>query len=223
MSDVTSTTSTTSSSTATSSTVTNTNSVLDKDDFLTLLLTELQYQDPTSPMDTETILTQTSQLAMLETQTSTNEAMAELAGAFETYSQFNIVSAIGKIASLDTNALELEDSGDANFEVYFPTDVTTGDVTIMDSDGNVVRTYDIDAQEAGVNAITWDGTDASGTRVDSGIYYAEISYVDANSETQTLYPGAYPIESVRFEDGDTYVKLGSSYVSLDYVTEIYQE
>ena len=41
-------------------------SVLGKDDFLTLLLVELQHQDPTEPTDSATILTQTSQLANLE-------------------------------------------------------------------------------------------------------------------------------------------------------------
>lgn len=52
--------------------------VLGKDDFLKLLLVELQYQDPTSPMDTEKILTQTSQLATLESATKTNTALENL-------------------------------------------------------------------------------------------------------------------------------------------------
>jgi flagellar basal-body rod modification protein FlgD len=41
-------------------------SILSKDDFMTLLLVELQHQDPTEPMDSEKILSQTSQLATLE-------------------------------------------------------------------------------------------------------------------------------------------------------------
>ena len=54
---------------------TNPHAQLDKDAFMKLLLTELQYQDPTSPMDSEKMLTQTSQLATLETQENTNQMM----------------------------------------------------------------------------------------------------------------------------------------------------
>ena len=49
---------------------------LQKDDFLKLLLVELQHQDPTEPMDSEKILSQTSQLATLESAQNTNDARA---------------------------------------------------------------------------------------------------------------------------------------------------
>ncbi|HUH42926.1 MAG TPA: flagellar hook capping FlgD N-terminal domain-containing protein, partial [Sulfurimonas sp.] len=52
-------------------------SILGKDDFMKLLLVELQYQDPTEPMDTEKILTQTSQLAPLEASENTNKALSD--------------------------------------------------------------------------------------------------------------------------------------------------
>ena len=51
---------------------------LGKDDFMKLLLVELQHQDPTEPMDSEKILTQTSQLAGLESSENTNKALATL-------------------------------------------------------------------------------------------------------------------------------------------------
>jgi flagellar basal-body rod modification protein FlgD len=47
------------------------------------------------------------------------------------------------------------------------------------------------------------------------------SYADAAGESQTARVGTYPIESVRFDAGETYVKLGSGYVPLSNVTEIY--
>ena len=53
--------------------------VLGKDDFLKLLLVELQHQDPTEPMDSGKILTQTSQLASLESAQNTTKALETLA------------------------------------------------------------------------------------------------------------------------------------------------
>ena len=62
-----------------STTVSNPKAVLDKDSFMKLLLVELQHQDPTDPMDADKILTQTSQLATLESASNTNKALEDLA------------------------------------------------------------------------------------------------------------------------------------------------
>ena len=53
--------------------VENEKGILGKDEFLKLLLVELQHQDPTAPVETDKILSQTSQLARLEASTNTNE------------------------------------------------------------------------------------------------------------------------------------------------------
>ena len=56
-------------------------SALDKDSFLKLMLVSLQHQDPSEPMDTEKILSQTSQLATLEASKNTNKALEGLASS----------------------------------------------------------------------------------------------------------------------------------------------
>lgn len=48
---------------------------LDKDAFLKLFLEELKYQDPTAPMDSDKILTQTSQLTQLESSQEMKKSM----------------------------------------------------------------------------------------------------------------------------------------------------
>ena len=71
----------------------NPKSVLGKDDFMKLLLAELQHQDPTSPMDSDKILNQTAQLAQLESQEKTNTALEKLAASFSNSKNFSAVSA----------------------------------------------------------------------------------------------------------------------------------
>ena len=64
----------------------NPNGILGKDDFLNLLLVELQNQDPTDPMDSDKILSQTSELASLEASTNTNKALEDLTAALGVWS-----------------------------------------------------------------------------------------------------------------------------------------
>jgi len=194
---------------------------LSNDDFMTLLLVELQNQDPTEPTDTESILTQTSQLATLESTDNTNKALEDLAASMAASSDFSAISAIGKTADLGSNAITLTDGEDSTFEIYFPTDIASGNVEILDSSGNVISSLPAESGDSGVYTYTWDGKDMAGNAVDEGIYYVTASYADAAGESQTARVGTYPIESVRFDAGETYVKLGSGYVPLSNVTEIY--
>ncbi|MBV5348657.1 flagellar hook capping protein, partial [bacterium] len=109
--------SSTATTTTTSSSTTNPNSVLAKDDFLKLLLLELKYQDPTAPMDSEKILSQTSQLATLESAENTNKALAELATSLASSAQYAGISAIGKIADTGSNAITLATGKTSDFEI----------------------------------------------------------------------------------------------------------
>ena len=208
---------------------------LGKDDFMTLLLVELQHQDPTEPMDSEKILTQTSQLASLESAENTNKALEELAASLGNTQQFSTVAAIGKTADLGSNAIAYDEGSNSTFEVYFPEDMASGTIEFLDSNGDIVGTVDakLDLSEkqdgslddepnpAGTYQYDWDGKLSNGQQADSGIYYVTASYTNSSGENLTTRMGTYPIESVRFDEGSTYLKLGSGYVALENVKEIY--
>jgi len=196
-------------------------SILGKDDFMQLLLVELQNQDPTEPMDSDKILTQTSQLAGLESTENTNKALSDLAAALGTSQQFSTIGAIGKTADLGSNAIAHDEGSSSLFEVYFPQDVASGNIEITDSEGNIISTISLEESEAGVYQFDWDGELTSGEAATSGLYYVSASYKNANGDDLTTRMGAYPIESVRFEDGEALVKVGSNYVALENVVEIY--
>lgn len=234
-------------------------SILGKDDFMMLLLTQMKYQDPTEPMDTETILTQTSQLATLEASENTNNAIEALSASLELSQQFSVIAAIGKTADLGSNAIGYDKGSPSIFEVYFPQEIKSGTIEILDSNGNIVATMDIDVKgedgetpdpdedgeapetyedgdiadpdpepapddktlAAGVHQFSWDGKLSDGTYADSGVYYVTASYTNEAGEAQTTRLGTYPIEGVRFEGGKAYVKVGSNYVPLESIKEVY--
>ena len=195
--------------------------VLGKDDFMMLLLAQLQYQDPTEPTDTATILTQTSQLASLESAENTNKSLENLSASLSNANQFGTIAAIGKTADLGSNAISYNEGSSSTFEVYFPEDVASGSIEVLDADGKVIKTIDTETSPAGIQQFTWDGTNASGNYSETGVYYITASYSNANGDALTTRLGTYPIESVKFEGADTLVKIGSNYVPLENVKEIY--
>ncbi|MDP1784951.1 MAG: flagellar hook capping FlgD N-terminal domain-containing protein [Sulfuricurvum sp.] len=203
-----------------SSTTVNPKSVLGKDDFLKLLLLELKYQDPTSPMDSEKILSQTSQLATLESTENTNKSLTALAASLASSMQYSTLAAIGKIADTGSNAVVFEEGKSSDFELYFPKDVNNGSVKVMDLNGTTIKTIPLEAMSAGVHPYSWNGKDDSGNTVKAGTYYVESAYTDTAGLNRTSRVGTYPIESVRFDNGKASVKMGSNYVPFESIKEI---
>ena len=212
----------TNSTTTNSAVATNPKSVLGKDDFMKLLLTELQYQDPTDPMDSEKILTQTSQLATLESADNTNKTMEKLVNQLNSSSDLNAVSAIGKTGSLGTDSITLGKNDNPTFDMYFKHNIASGTIHITDAKGNIVKTFDLKTHDAGVQSFQWDGKDNSGNRLPEGKYSITSDYSDGSTGSYKSVYGIFPIESVRFDSGKALLKLGSKYYPLSDIKEIYQ-
>ena len=212
-----------STTTTAATTATNPNAVLDKDSFMKLLLVEIQHQDPTEPMDGDKILTQTSQLATLESAENTNKALSDLASQLQASRDFNAIAAIGKMASLGSNAVTLPETGNAKFEIYFEKEIKSGTLSITDKNGNLIKSVSLadQAGKKGVLAFEWDGTNNSGAKVEKGNYSVKADYTDSENSAQSTQFGIYPVESVRYEDGKPTIKLGSSYVPMNYIVEFF--
>ncbi|KIM12698.1 MAG: flagellar hook capping protein [Sulfuricurvum sp. PC08-66] len=200
--------------------VVNPKGALGKDDFLKLLLVELKHQDPTQPVDTEKILSQTSQLATLEASKNTNDELSKLSSSLKSSLQFTTVSAIGKIADTGNDEVLLGTNDVANFEIYVPTPITGGSIEVLDTYGNLVQEISVDKREKGTYGFSWNGETKEGLRADEGSYHVRMKFIASNGANGETGVGVYPISSVRFDEGKTMLRLGSQYVPFQAVKEI---
>ncbi len=205
----------------------NPKSVLNKDDFLKLLITQLQYQDPTSPMDTDKILSQTSELAALETGQNTNKALEQLSASFKQNKNFAAVASIGKYAKLDTK-IKLTKNQDGsmkpvNFSLNFTDDIKSGNIEIYDDKNRLVKTMPISEDTKGSHPFKWDGLTDAGEKAKTGEYKIVAKYTNPDGLNLNADFGSYKIQSVKFEDNKTYLKLNDSFVDFSNVAEIYDK
>lgn len=215
-------TTTASTTKSTASTTTNPNAVLSQSAFMQLLLTEMQNQDPTSPMDSTKILTQTSQLATLESADKTNKTLSALSQSLQNAQQFSMISSIGKLATLKGgSAITADGKGSSqNFSLYFPTAVKHGTINITNDAGEVVDTIALSNTPAGVSSYLWNGKDQSGAAVPAGTYNIKATYTDAAGATQTTQLGTYPISAVNFNGTTTTLQLGNQDVPITKIAAI---
>ena len=204
------------------STPSNPNAVLSQSAFMQLLLTEMQNQDPTSPMDSTKILTQTSQLATLQSADKTNKTLTALSQSLQNAQQFSMISSIGKLATLKGgNAITADGKGSSqNFSLYFPTAVKHGTINITNDAGDVVDTIALSSTPAGVSSFLWNGKDKSGAAVPAGTYNIKASYTNTNGVAQTTQLGTYPISAVNFNGTTTTLQLGNQDVPITKIAAI---
>jgi flagellar basal-body rod modification protein FlgD len=193
------------------------------EEFLKMFLTELKYQDPTEPMDNEKILEQTSQLSMLETNENLQTSLKSMATALASSSNFSVISAIGKTANTGTDAIAIEDGKGLTFDVHFASPIQSGNLNIINSNGQVVKTLDLSSKagQSGTVTFNWDAIDDTGSMVNDGNYKVISNYLDSSGNLNRASYGVYPIESVKFSNGEAMLKLGSKYYSINDVAEIY--
>lgn len=203
---------------------TNPEAQLDKDSFMKLLLTELQYQDPTAPMDSAKMLQQTSQLATLETQESTNKLMKQLAGQISASSHMNVIGTLGKMAVLNSDISIDKDHKTANLSITFEHDVKSGTITILDNKNNIVDTLKIADIHKGFHPFTWEGVNQDGNAVPNGDYSVKIEYQDPSGVTyRPDYSKGHVVEGVKFDkDGKALLKINGNFTPLDKIKEFYE-
>ncbi|HEG0270491.1 TPA: flagellar basal body rod modification protein [Campylobacter coli] len=219
-------------SSSSSGIVSNPNATLDKDAFLKLLLIELQHQDPTDPMDSDKMLTQTSQLSALEMQQNTNttmqkmvETMQKLSDSFSTSMSTSALGAIGKMATVSDNKIKLTGANELiALKMYLPEDSDENGVTleIYDSNNKLVFSEKSDAKSIsqGLFTMEWPGRNNDGVYAGDGEYTVKMVYNNKNGEKITANYGTYPIEGVVFKDGVAYAKMAGQEVPFDAIQEI---
>ncbi len=220
------------SSTSSSGLASNPNATLDKDAFLKLLLIELQHQDPTDPMDSDKMLTQTSQLSALEMQQNTNttmqkmvETMQLLSNSFSTSMSTSAIGAIGKMATVSDNKIKLTGSDEIiALKMYLPEDSDENGVTLEVYDSNNKLVFSEKSGEQSISqglfTMEWPGRNNDGVYAGDGEYTVKMVYNNKNGEKITANYGTYPIEGIVFKEGIAYAKMAGQEVPFDAISEI---
>lgn len=157
----------------------------DFDQFLRLLTTQLQNQDPLSPMDPNQMTEQLVAFSQVEQQIKTNDQLESLL-AFQTLNLTAVgLSFIGKNVEITDDEFTMDGTHGANMSYVMPEGATKGTVTITDSTGKTVYTTEANLA-SGTHKIEWDGKDTNGIAVPAGTYTLKVSAMDENDKSYNL-------------------------------------
>jgi flagellar basal-body rod modification protein FlgD len=194
--------------TATGSTVAGTS--LGGTDFLTLMLAQLKNQDPTSPVDSNTFLSQLASLSQVQGITQLNTSFSALSSSLVSNQAMQASSLLGHQALVGSTTATLG-SGAVTGAVQIPQTTSDAVLNISDSSGALVRQIDLGAQASGLANYSWDGKQADGSQAPAGQYKLSAQYAggaSASTAATTYVNGT--VQSVTMGAGTTGLTLNVS-------------
>lgn len=191
-----------------------------QDMFFKLLITQLQNQDPTNPMDGTDFTAQLAQFSQLEKLDTMNSSLEYLQLYLASLNNAQTVDFIGKEIKARGNAVEVTKSSSADLSYRLAEDAHAVTIDIYDGNEQPVRSIALKAQNAGDQTYTWDGKGNNGAHVEAGVYTFQVRATGGDGEaiqSSTYLQGA--VDSVTFENGVTYLLVGERKVAIgDIIT-----
>ncbi len=164
---------------------------LGKEDFMLLLVTQFQYQDPLNPMEDKEFIAQLAQFSSLEQLMNLNTSMEGLTQATYSQEMINATSFIGKTVDVTGSAVsKVTDSTTGEVKVSgmiyaLGEAAVSGGFNVFDANGELVASYDVGPKAAGSHPFTWDGMTSYGTPAPDGVYTLMPAFTNADGQPIT--------------------------------------
>ena len=194
---------------------------LGSDVFLRLLVTQLQSQDPTNPVENEDFVAQLAQFTTLEQTTNSNKLLEELVGQNTQRSQFELLNLLGHSVVTTGNTVSLETHGETTLSYALSGNAQTVNVEVLGPNGQILRTLSPgSAQATGGHQVMWDGKDEDGDSLPAGVYHFRVKAEDGDKQPVPVLTFAREMVSniVPGTDKPVVVQSGKTYTTEDIIS-----
>lgn len=205
----------------------------DLNTFLKLLTTQLQNQDPTSPMDTDKMTDQLTQFSQVEQQISSNSKLDSILAALKSNSGNQSLDYLGRVVEFDSSKLALMtvDKTAAGIETKqaviaynLPNVAKSVDIQIIDpKTKQVVRTIKGDG-EIGRHTVAWDGKNDSGAVLPNDVYDFKVVAKDKTNADMANVKTSFISQVYSLENGKDGAKLDVGMglkITPDVITQVH--
>ncbi|MFO7705187.1 MAG: flagellar hook assembly protein FlgD [Halopseudomonas sp.] len=174
---------------------------LGKDQFLQLLVTQLNNQDPLSPQENGEFIAQLAQFSTVEGIGTLNSSMEALLSGYQSSQALQASSLVGRKVIVPTDKAMVDTTEGLKGQMALPEPSSNLFVNVLDDKGSLVTRINLGAQDTGMHDFVWDGTDGSGNIMPPGRYKFEgQAAIDGeNKQLATLLPAN--VDSVSLGNG----------------------
>jgi len=201
---------------------TKTNS-LRQQDFLRLMVAQMQNQDPMNPQTNGDFLAQMAQFSTNDSIASMQSSIAQLASTLQSNQALQASALVGRSVVVDGNKLALGNEGGAKASFNMTAGLNELNASIYSPAGELVKTIPLGQPNPGLTEIPWDGTDGNNQRVAAGTYTVKVTGLDHGKETVVPTMVTANVDSVSLGQNGEGLKLnvaGIGSIALSDVKQI---
>ena len=158
---------------------------LGQEQFLELMIAQIRNQDPFKPLENGEFLTQIAQFSTVSGVQDLQESFSSLAGSLSSNQALQASALVGRSVLVPSDAGVLTAGGNVQGSVELPESSGEVRLQVFNTAGEVVRTLQLGAQQAGSVGFVWDGIADNGQAVNPGLYRITASSVK-NGEQEAL-------------------------------------
>jgi flagellar basal-body rod modification protein FlgD len=189
--------------------------------FLSLLTTQLQNQDPLSPLDTNQFTQQLTQMTGVEQQLLSNQLLQQLVNQNQGGGISSAVGLIGTSVTANGSTATLQ-NGSATWQFSTASAPSSMTASVSDSSGNVIWTGALAPDGSGTQDFTWDGQNQAGVQqTNGGAYTLTINAADSSGASIPVSTNVQgTATAVQQVNGETMVTVNGVQVPLSSVTSV---
>ena len=163
---------------------------LGKNEFLELLVAQLNNQNPLEPQENGEFIAQLAQFSQVEGIEKLNTSMGSLLSGYQSSQALQASSLVGRKVIVPTEKAVVDTSETFKGSLVLPVTSSNVYVNVYDSAGKAVSRVNLGQQAAGNVSFMWDGKDSSGNLLPPGTYKfeAQATYADGTKGLYTLLP-----------------------------------
>ena len=182
--------------------------------FLTLLTTQLQNQDPLDPLDSKEFTDQLVQFSQVEQSINTNTKLDDLISLQLNNSATSALDYVGLDVSYVSAEVSLEQGENTTIRYSLDRPASVSQINIFDESGQLVFSGDAE-RDIGAHTFEWNGRDLVNNELPSGTYVVRIDSLDANEdsvETTTVVQSR--VRGIEQQDGVVFALVGERAVPI---------
>lgn len=189
--------------------------------FLKLLTTQMQNQDPLSPMDSSQYTQQLVQYSQVEQSIKQNSTLSSILTSLGNQGLTQASTMIGKTVEVNSDAAGLTSKTPATWNWYGSAEVKQLTATITDASGKTVEIRKLDAGPR-TGSFTWDGKITGSDKVaPDGTYTVKLDGLDASGNKVTVSPWAVgSVDNVQMANGVVMLSINGVQYTTDSISKI---
>lgn len=192
---------------------------LGRDEFMKLLIANLQNQDPLKPLEGAEFSAQLAQFSALEQLTQINEKLGDGLAQNGSLGSLSAVSLIGKEVAVQSDQVTIS-NGEASSLTYRLTDPILVTLKVRSGSGSTVADIVLGTQAAGEHELRLDEIEALSNLVD-GTYTVELAQTSSDGKSRPLSTRAVArVTGVSLQDPPTLFLASGVTVQLDGLLEV---